>query len=118
MLAAADIFVGPSLYESFGLVYLEAMMFAKPVVACRTGGVAEVVEAGVTGLLAEPGDPETLYECLAALIGDAGMRARFGTAGRSRYLEHFTREKFTARTLECYRQVIRAWKGVPSECIV
>ena len=116
LLAACDIFVGPSLYESFGLVYLEAMMFSKPVVACRTGGVPEVVEDGVTGLLAAPGDPETLYDCLAALIEDPALRAQYGAAGRQRFLAHFTREKVAARTLECYRRVLQSWKGVPVEC--
>ena len=49
-----DVFVAPSRYESFGLIYLEAMRHAKPVVACDAGGIPEVVTDGVTGLLAPP----------------------------------------------------------------
>lgn len=116
LLAGCDIFVAPSLYESFGLVYLEAMMFGKPVVACRTGGVPDVVQNGVNGLLAVPGDPETLYECLAALIENPNKRSQYGAAGRQLFLANFTREKFVERTQACYRQALRLWKGAPGRC--
>jgi glycogen(starch) synthase len=106
-LARCAIFVGPSRYESFGLVFLEAMMFGKPVVGCRAGGMLEVIEEGVTGLLAEPGDPKSLRAALASLLGDAHKRETFGRAGRARFLEHYTREKLTDRTLAFYRQVLR-----------
>jgi glycogen synthase len=67
-LQACDIFVAPSRYESFGLVFLEAMMFGKPVVGCRAGGMSEVIEEGVTGLLAEPGDVASLVSAIGALL--------------------------------------------------
>jgi glycosyltransferase involved in cell wall biosynthesis/GT2 family glycosyltransferase len=105
-LAQCDIFVAPSRYESFGLVFLEAMMFGKPVIGCRAGGMAEVIEEGVTGLLAEPGDTTSLESALEVLLSDAGKREAFGKAGRERYLQHYTREKLTDRTLEFYRQVL------------
>jgi glycosyltransferase involved in cell wall biosynthesis len=56
--------VAPSRYESFGLVFLEARMFGKPVIGCRAGGMIEVIEEGVTGLLAEPGDAASLEASL------------------------------------------------------
>jgi glycogen synthase len=105
-LAQCDIFVAPSRYESFGLVFLEAMMFGKPVIGCRAGGMIEVIEEGVTGLLAEPGDPASLERCLDSLLEDAARREAFGKAGRERYLAHYTREKLTDRTLDFYRQVL------------
>jgi glycosyltransferase involved in cell wall biosynthesis len=86
---ACDIFVAPSRYESFGLILVEAMMFGKPVVACRTGGMVEIAEEGHTALLATPGDPASLEECLARLIGDPSLRRAFGQAGRRRYEAHF-----------------------------
>lgn len=88
-----DIFVAPSRFESFGLILLEAMMFAKPVVCCRAGGMPEVVIEGETGLLAEPGDPVSLEQCLARLIDDPGLRQRLGTAGRRRYEARFMPER-------------------------
>jgi glycosyltransferase involved in cell wall biosynthesis len=105
-LAQCEIFVGPSRYESFGLVFVEAMMFGKPVVGCRVGGMKEVIAEGVTGLLAEPGDPESLRAALAGLLADPAKRETFGKAGRERFLEHYTREKLTDRTLAFYREVL------------
>jgi glycogen synthase len=106
LLATCDIFVAPSRYESFGLVFLEAMMFGKPVVGCRAGGIAEVIEEGVTGLLADPGDAASLEAALDALLLDAAKRKSFGQAGRERYLAYYTREKLTDRTLSFYRNVL------------
>lgn len=106
-LAQCDIFVAPSRYESFGLVFLEAMMFGKPVVGCRAGGMVEVIEEGVTGLLAEPGDAASLEVALDALLLDPRKREAFGAAGRRRYLANYTREKLTDRTLAFYRELLR-----------
>ncbi|WP_102227139.1 glycosyltransferase [Acidimangrovimonas sediminis] len=88
--AASDLVVTPSRYESFGLMLVEAMMYAKPVIACRAGGMPEVVADGETGLLAEPGDTETLKTCVERLIDDADLRGRMGRAGRARYETHFS----------------------------
>lgn len=88
-----DIFVAPSRFESFGLILLEAMMFGKPVVACRAGGMVEVVAEGVTGLLANPGDTDSLRTAIDQLVSDRLLRQRMGNAGRQRYLDHFTPER-------------------------
>jgi hypothetical protein len=90
LLAAADIVVLPARYESFGLVAVEAMMFGKPVVSTWAGGIPEVVEDGVTGLLVPPDAPEALAGALRRLIADAGLRHRLGAAGRERYVARFT----------------------------
>src|SRR5579863_9917126 len=101
-----DVFVAPSRYESFGLVFLEAMMFGKPVVGCRAGGMTEVIEEGVTGLLAEPGDAVSLASAISALLDDPVKRAGFGRAGRERYLRLYTREALIERTLKFYRDTL------------
>ena len=90
---ACDVFAAPSRFESFGLILLEAMMFAKPVVCCRAGGMPEVVTEGETALLAEPGDPMSLARCLERLVEDPPLRHRLGAAGRQRYETHFTLER-------------------------
>ena len=72
--AAADIFVAPSKYESFGLIFIEAMCFGKPVVAYDVGGAAELIEDGVNGLLAEAGAPQRLAACIARLVEDTALR--------------------------------------------
>lgn len=92
--AAADIFVAPSRFESFGLMLLEGLMFGKPVIGCAAGGMVEVVEDGVSGLLAQPGDVASLEAALERLINDTTLRARLGAAARQRY-----EERFTARTM-------------------
>ncbi|HEX8997007.1 MAG TPA: glycosyltransferase family 4 protein, partial [Ktedonobacterales bacterium] len=98
--AAADIFVAPSRFESFGLILVEGMMFSKPVVGCNAGGMVEVVEDGVSGLLAEPGDVASLDACLERLITDADLRARMGAAARVRYEQRFTAERMTSAYLQ------------------
>jgi phosphatidyl-myo-inositol dimannoside synthase len=90
--AQADIFIltpephGPSV-EGFGLVYLEAAAAALPVIAHRTGGVAEAVRDGVTGILVEPGDRAGLAAAIRTLAEDAQKRAQFGAAGEIRAKE-------------------------------
>ena len=86
---ACDILVAPSRFESFGLILVEAMMYGKPVVACRAGGMVEVVEEDCTALLAEPGDAVTLAACLDRLVGDAALRQAMGQAARQRYEARF-----------------------------
>ncbi len=92
----ADIFCFPSHHpsESFGLVVVEAMQFALPVVASRWGGVQSVVEEGRTGLLFEPGNSAELASLLKALIGDGQLRSTLGTEGRKRYSQRFTAATF------------------------
>jgi glycogen synthase len=90
---ACDILVTPSRFESFGLMLVEGMMFGKPVIGCRAGGMVEVVEDGMSGLLAEPGDVDSLTACLERLIADAALRARLGAAARARYEAAFTAER-------------------------
>jgi len=84
------VLAAPSRYESFGLVLLEGMMFGKPVVGCRAGGMVEFVTDGNTGMLAEPGDTVSLEACLIRLIEDAALRGRIAASARKRYLESFT----------------------------
>jgi hypothetical protein len=81
---SCNLFVAPSLFESFGLIYHEAMQYGKAVVGCHTGGVPEVVEHGVEGLLVSPDSPDELRAALAKLMRDGGLRERMGRAGVQR----------------------------------
>src|SRR5262249_24343982 len=78
------VFTAPSRYESFGLIYLEAMRWGKPVVACCAGGVPEVVRDGETGLLVPPGDAAALEAALSRLLADADLRTKMGSGARAR----------------------------------
>jgi D-inositol-3-phosphate glycosyltransferase len=78
---AADITVLPSYYESFGMVALEAMACASPVIASRVGGLATTVRDGVTGYLVADGDADALAARIESLLGDADLRWRLGHEG-------------------------------------
>jgi D-inositol-3-phosphate glycosyltransferase len=76
--AAADLCLMPSLYESFGMVALEAMACGVPVIASRVGGLAATVQDGVTGELVPEGDAQALADRIAGLLEDDGRRWLLG----------------------------------------
>ncbi|MEZ6004622.1 MAG: glycosyltransferase family 4 protein [Planctomycetota bacterium] len=93
--AATDIFVTPSIcFDTFGLVNLEAMQHAKPVVATVFGGSKEVVLHGETGFIANPFDIGTFAGHLAELLEDPARATAMGLAGRRRWQQHFTIERY------------------------
>ncbi|HLI57126.1 MAG TPA: glycosyltransferase [Actinomycetota bacterium] len=85
-LDAACLLVLPSRSEGLGRVILEAHARARPVVASRVGGIPELVEDGVTGLLVAPGNPDDLARALLGLLADPDRRAAMGAEGRRRVL--------------------------------
>jgi hypothetical protein len=101
-----DLFVAPSLYESFGLIYLEAMNYGKPVIGCRAGGIPEVIDEGVTGLLVEPEAPDELAQTLIHLLQAPQKLHDLGLAGRQRLLERFTHLQMARRFANIYRKVV------------
>jgi D-inositol-3-phosphate glycosyltransferase len=76
--SAADMVVVPSHYESFGMVALEAMACGTPVVASQVGGLAFLIQEGITGYVIPDGEPETLAERLTRLIQQPGLRQQLG----------------------------------------
>jgi glycosyltransferase involved in cell wall biosynthesis/GT2 family glycosyltransferase len=104
--ASCDIFVAPSRFESFGLIVLEAMMFGKPVVSCNVGGIAEVCQDGVEGILAPPGDSAALAAGLARLAANSELRQKMGAAARKRYLAGFTLEHMISGLVKVYDELL------------
>ena len=105
---ACDVFCMPSVTraETFGLVQLEAMSCAKPVVVTRLGnGVNEVHADGINGLAVPVGDPGALAQALQRLIADAGLRHAMGQASRERVLQQYTIEQMRDATLAIYESV-------------
>jgi glycosyltransferase involved in cell wall biosynthesis len=92
-------------FEGFGLVYLEAGAYGLPVVATRTGGVADAVRDGETGLLAPPGDVETLSAHVLALLEDPARAARIGQANRQ-WAEHLTWRRYAAEQRRIYEEIL------------
>ena len=103
--AACDIFIAPSKYESFGLIFIEAMCFGKPTVAYSVGGAAELIRDGIEGLLASPDDPAKLAACVTRLVEDADLRERIGANARATYEAKFTTELMLDRLEAYYRRV-------------
>lgn len=102
VLKQLDVAVCASHVEPFGICLIEAMSFRKPVVATRVGGIPEVVEDGVTGILVPPAAPEALAEAVGRLLLDPGMRARMGCAGRRRVEGAFAAQVFAQKLLGVY----------------
>jgi glycosyltransferase involved in cell wall biosynthesis len=94
--ADADLFCFPTFFEAetFGVVLLEAMQCGLPVVASDFRGVGSVVAPDVSGFLVPPRDAGALAERVAVLLADAERRRAMGDAGRRRYCEHFTLERW------------------------
>jgi starch synthase len=120
LLSHATVFVCPSIYEPLGIVNLEAMACETAVVATRTGGIPEVVDDGVTGLLVpfEPGDdgsrapvdPEQFAADIAVrvneLVADPARAEEMGRAGRQRAIDHFSWSAIAEQTVELYRSLL------------
>ena len=120
LLAAATVFVCPSIYEPLGIVNLEAMAVGTAVVGSATGGIPEVVDDRTTGLLVPlvqmtdgtgtPLDPDRFVADLAAalteLTSDPARAAAMGAAGRARAEEQFSWDSIAERTLAVYRGVL------------
>ena len=122
LLSHATLFVCPSIYEPLGIVNLEAMACECAVVATRTGGIPEVVEGGVTGLLVpfEPRDDGTrapvdparfasdIAERANELVRDPARAKELGRAGRRRAVEHFSWQAIAEQTADLYRSLLAA----------
>jgi glycogen synthase len=101
---SCDIFCVPSNYESFGLIFVEAMAHGKPVVACSGGGIPEVVAHSHTGFLSEPRDSSALAENIVLLCKDRALRMQMGKAARLDVVARFSRERMVRDTIAVYEQ--------------
>jgi glycosyltransferase involved in cell wall biosynthesis len=104
--------VVPSLGEGFGMVALEAMERARPVIAAEIGGLGELVRDGETGLLVPPAEVEPFARAIVELARNPARAARMGEAGRRRALERFLERRCTDRTELLYRSFVDG--GSPS----
>lgn len=106
VLADIDIFVLPSTEpDPFPTVVLEAMAAGKPVVAFGHGGVCEMVEDGVSGILCQPGSADAMAGAIARLAAAPGLRAQMGRVGRDRLQRLFTRDVFIDRFAALYAEL-------------
>jgi phosphatidyl-myo-inositol dimannoside synthase len=92
--ARCDIFALPSTGEGFGIVFLEAMAFGKPVIGANSGGIPDLVENEINGLLIPPRDKEQLVKVLKSLLEDATLRTHLGASGAERVRRDYTFASF------------------------
>ena len=106
LFAAADLVVVPSLYEPFGLVALEAQLAGTPVAVSDTGGLAELVEPGHTGLRFAPENPAAIAAAVRQVVADPAAARRWAAAAQRRAREEFGWAAVARRTAEVYAGVL------------
>lgn len=106
LLAAADVFVFPSLYEGLGGALIEAMGMGLPVVSTTIPAVREVVEEDHNALLVPSNSPESLARAIVRVLDDRTLAARMGQRSREIFLERFTLDKSVSRMIELYSRVV------------
>src|SRR5262249_24734660 len=103
LIPAFTVFCLSSKWEGLGTSLLDAMCFARPIVATAAGGIPEAVADGVNGRLVPVGDSKALAEALAAVLTDAAAQEAMGREGRLRFESAFTAERMADETLRVYR---------------
>jgi glycosyltransferase involved in cell wall biosynthesis len=107
----SDILVNASDPEPFGIVILEGMARGVAVAAVDSGGPAEFVQDGETGVLARSGEPQALADALARLLDSPELRARLGAAGRERYLSEYTDAAMRRRFFASFEAILDGRDG-------
>ena len=107
LLRDCDLFVLPSRSEPFGIVVAEALASRKAVVASAVGGIPEIIEDGVSGVLVTPDDPAALARAVLALLDDDARRDALGRAGHKRIVERFSHEATGSRYEDLFGRVMR-----------
>jgi glycosyltransferase involved in cell wall biosynthesis len=110
-----DVFAMSSVTEGLGTSLLDAMACKTPIVATRTGGIPEIVEDGVTGLLVPPRDAPALAGAIIRMLNDQLRRKSIGDAGFTRVNERFTVERMVARTAAIYQRLVRHKRLTPEK---
>jgi glycosyltransferase involved in cell wall biosynthesis len=108
---AMDVFVQPSLWEGLPLALLMAMGAGLPPVATRVSGVMEVIEDGVNGRLASPGDSQALAAAIADLARQPHLREQMGDAARQTVAEHYSQPAMLKKLAALYLELYEGEKG-------
>jgi glycosyltransferase involved in cell wall biosynthesis len=106
----ATIVAVPSHSEGSPNVVLEAMAAGLPIAANRVGGVPEILEEGVTGLMLEPRNPEAMARALSRLLSDGTLRSRLGAAAKARAESAHTPDAYRRALVEFYQETLRSVK--------
>lgn len=109
VLASLDVLVLPSFaHEGIPQIILQAQAMSRAVVATTVGGIPEVVEDGVTGLLVPPRNPKALAEKIETVLADPALRARLGETARAKIEKHHSLDAMGERLLALYEALSKA----------
>jgi glycosyltransferase involved in cell wall biosynthesis len=108
-----DLFVMSSVTEGLGTSLLDAMAAGRPIVATTAGGIPEIVEDGLNGLLVPPRDHHALADAIVRALKNPAMRQQMGDAGLARVKERFTVERMVEQTADVYKRLV-AGQGRPA----
>lgn len=106
VLPQVDVVAHPAEMEGLGVALLQAAACGVPIVAGRAGGIPEIVRPGLNGELIEPGDAPALARHLVRLLSDAGLRSRYGAAGRTLVEREFSIDAMVRGNLAVYHEVL------------
>ncbi|MEV4987553.1 glycosyltransferase family 4 protein, partial [Micromonospora sp. NPDC053811] len=115
LMAASDCFVVPSIYEPFGMVALEGAAAGAPLAVAATGGLAEIVEPGVTGTTFRPQDPDGLAEAVHALLADRDRAQALARRARAMVHEQYDWSAIARRTAASYAAAIAQDRSFTAE---
>jgi glycosyltransferase involved in cell wall biosynthesis len=107
LLSVVDVLVIPSIQDNFPTVALEAMRLEIPVIATNVGGLPEIIDENINGLLVPPGDQLALTNAILALLSDEKKRKQMGKEARKKFLNEFTSVKMTEGILSVYQKAIK-----------
>lgn len=106
-----DLLIAPSRYESFGLIYLEAFAYGKPVIATRAGAIPEVVKDNKTGLLVSVNNPGELARAVLKVFSNDDLRRKLAENAYIDIRQNLTLKKMLDRTLEIYNEAIKLYRS-------
>jgi glycosyltransferase involved in cell wall biosynthesis len=108
VMRSLDILVFPSVApESFGLSIMEAMSLGKPVIASKVGGVSEIIEDGITGMLIEPNHPEQIADRIIHLLSNQEIYSSIAQKAKEVVTERFSLQKYVAAMEEAFTRALR-----------
>ena len=105
--AASDIVVLPSLMEATSIAGLEAMSSGKPLIGTMVGGIPQIIDDGVTGILVQPRDPASLTDAIASLLTDEILRNRMGANARTRVERELSWDAISQKTFNVYKELVK-----------
>jgi glycosyltransferase involved in cell wall biosynthesis len=112
ILGLLNLFILPSLSEGTPMVLLEALALERPVVASRVGGIPEVVEHGISGLLVRPGREDEIAQSCITLMDNYDFARHLGAAGRKRVEEQFSAKVMADKVAQVYRTLVGGRKNI------